>query len=381
MISQFETAFDEEGINEEGSVAYHQLNIVWWKSAADRVALEKMPFPAEVSRRLEAAAEALAHLVLPNGRLTQIGDGSRGSVREGISEQCDFVATGGETGNPPRELVRNFQQGYYTSRSGWGESKSLHHESHLVLRHGGRMIGHAHEDRGSLHIYAEGIPWLVDSGFHSYQKRDAVRTHLNSRPAHNVASLVGPRYISPDDVPIVAAKETADYHFVEVQDSGYESNILRRRVIYLTQANCWIVHDVNEGEASQDIRQSWLVDVGISSNRHDRGFLLRRGSSRFVMSWLGELPRFKLHRAVDSDLKGWIGTKWKTLEPGSLITAEAPATGRGLVTLLAPTEENLSIGIVHSYVTTSGVIHVVLVRGDKTWLVRVEANKINVDEL
>lgn len=382
MIAQFQSAFHEDGINEEGSVAYHQLNIVWWKGAAKRVALEQMPFPTEVSDRLATAGEALAHLVLPNGRLTQIGDGSRGSVRQGISEQCDFVATGGLAGSPPSELVRQFEHGYYASRSGWGESTALEKESHLLLRHGGRMIGHAHEDRGSVHVYSEGTAWLVDSGFHSYQNRDPTRKYLNSREAHNVATLVGLNYTSPDQVPIVASEETDQYHFVEIEDEGFTDNVLRRRLIYFTEIDCWIVHDVNCGDAPGDIRQSWHVDIGISSNRHDRGFVLRRGKARLVMTWLGQVPRLGIHPAVEGDLRGWIGTKWKTLEPGALITAALPASNsRGLVALITPSGSNGQIGIVHSYVTSSGVIYVVLNRNDRSWSVRIESARIEIEEI
>src|SRR5699024_2891666 len=132
MLAQFWSAFDEEGINEEGSIAYHQMNIQWWSGAATRVSLENMPFPAEVTNRLEKAADALAHLAMPNGRLPQIGDGARGRIRLGINKHCDYVASGGEQGTRPTALVRSFSNGYYTSRSGWGEDRALENESHLL---------------------------------------------------------------------------------------------------------------------------------------------------------------------------------------------------------------------------------------------------------
>lgn len=381
MLQQFKLAFDEEGINEEGSVAYHQLNILWWTRTATRVALENMPFPEYVHERLDAAAEALAHLVLPNGRLPQIGDGVRGSVREGISSHCDYLATAGSHGTAPQHLVREFSNGYYISRSGWGVERKLEDESHLILRHGGRMIGHQHEDRGSVHLYAEGTAWLVDSGFHSYQKKDPIRKYLNSRQAHNVPSLTGLKYDSPDEVSISFAQETEKYHIVEIEDDGFAGNVLRRRVIYLKQPNCWIIQDTNAGDATGSIMQTWHVDAGLVINRHDRGFILRRGDARLVMSWLGRTPHLRLHRAVDDDMRGWIGTKWKTLEPGAVVSAETPAASRGLVGVLAPSRGAKRLGISQSYIATSGVVQVVLVRSGSAWSVTIDSNEIKIVDL
>lgn len=381
MVAQFESAFDEEGINEEGSVTYHQLNLAWWNNAAMRLELEQTPFPNYVLQRLEAAASVLVHLVLPNGYLPQIGDGHRNLLRVGLSQECDYAATDGQQGVAPTQLVRSFSNGYYTSRSGWGATRSLKNESQLIMRHGGEMIGHAHQDRGSLHVYSRGTAWLVDSGFHSYQKRDPVRTYLNSRDAHNVASVVGEEYQVPDYVAVVAERESDQYHYVEVHDSGFPGNLLRRRVIYLTQLDCWIVQDTNDGDAAYNLKQSWHINVGIRVSRHDRGFMLRDGNANMLMTWLGPPPELKMHRAGEDDLRGWIGTKWKTLEPGRLVTAQGPSSTRGLVLLLSPASKGDHIGIVSSYVTTAGVIDMVLTRGTGTWSVRIDSSEVVVTRL
>src|SRR5699024_6411051 len=122
---------------------------------------------------------------------------------------------------------------------------------------------------------------------------------------HNVASLTGLEYNSPDEVSITFTEETDDYHVVEVEDRGFPGNVLSRQAIYLKEPNCWIVRDTNTGDATGDIKQTWHVDVGLAVNRHDRGFVLRSKQVRFVMSWLGRTPRLRVHRATNDGMRGW----------------------------------------------------------------------------
>src|SRR5699024_1162961 len=52
MSRQFESTFDDQGANDEGSAAYHHLNMIWWKEAWERVALENVQTPRNVNERL-----------------------------------------------------------------------------------------------------------------------------------------------------------------------------------------------------------------------------------------------------------------------------------------------------------------------------------------
>lgn len=55
MEAQFETAFDYQGSNNEGSSAYHQMNMTWWGLAWKRVQLEGI----EPLRRLRSDSRPL----------------------------------------------------------------------------------------------------------------------------------------------------------------------------------------------------------------------------------------------------------------------------------------------------------------------------------
>lgn len=379
MVEQFKSTFDAQGGNDEGSTAYHQANLRWWAQTWHRASLEGLEVPENVQQRLSAAGTVLAHMAQPDGRLPQIGDSSRGAVEVGLDPVADFAATRGRSGTRPAETVRVLDSGYVFSRSGWGETRPVERESHLLIRHGADLRAHSHQDRGSVHIYANGRPWLVDSGFHSYQKSDPTRMYLDSREAHNVASIVGANHDDAAAVELTRQTVEEDYHDFELADLGYKNMALSRRVIYLTGLDCWIVWDQAKSDSPVVVRQKWHVDIDVTASRHDRGFELRDGKRSLNMVWLGILPRLARHRAVDGDHRAWIGTRWKTQGPGTLITAESPARSSTLLTLICPSAPQ-ELGVVRSYLTTTGVLEAVLMRGPRLWRVRIHEDIVDVVE-
>src|SRR5690625_4524381 len=112
------------------------------------------------------------------------------------------------------------------------------------------------------------------------------------------------------------------------------------------------------------IFQNWQVDLGVTPRRNDRGFELRSRDQSVTMTWLGHLPTLRRHAATEGDLRGWIATKWKTLEPASLITAETPSNRQRSVVLIAPSAPQ-EIAVARSYVTVSGLLTAVLIRSEE----------------
>src|SRR5690625_1685621 len=60
MVDQFVQSFDHEGMNDEESFGYHQLNMTWWTEAWQRAKLEAQPIPRDVEDRLTLASDVLA---------------------------------------------------------------------------------------------------------------------------------------------------------------------------------------------------------------------------------------------------------------------------------------------------------------------------------
>lgn len=377
MVAAFEKAFDEEGCNEEGSTAYHQMNIRWWRDAWRRVSAEDRAVPAYVTARLDAAYGVLAHLAQPDAGLPQIGDSARSKLIPGLSPVTDYVFTGGQEGQHPGHTAKVLAGGYAISRSGWGQDRPATQESHVVVRHGSYARAHGHRDSGSVHIYTAGRRWFVDPGFHSYQVKDTTRMYLSSRAAHNVPLIAGVARNENAPVDLVHTTSTDFADDFQLIDRGYDGVHLERRVTYLRGPDCWLVWDRARSQQKVTLEQHWQTDVGLKARHRDRGFRLYDSSRHLTMTWLGGDARLRRHDAVDGDLTGWVGTRWKTLEAGSRLTASAEGVAPQLVTLIAAHLPE-PIGIIDSYIMKSGHLSASFVRGSTWWVVTIDGDKIKV---
>lgn len=313
MRVQFETTFDAQGTNDEGSSAYHQMNITWWRQAWQRVEKEGHQPPARVLERLERAGHVLAQIALPNGELPQIGDSRRSRVQKGHSRFSDYVATAGKEGLKPEDHALILDRGYILSRSGWGESRPLVQESHTLIRHGEELRAHSHRDRGSVHVYSDGARWFVDSGFYNYGSKVPANQYLASRQAHNVAEVVEAKYDAKGIVELVHSDITNAYHFFKLFDHGYGDYGLTRKVIYFTEIDCWIVID-ETALTGTPITQRWHLEPGVSSRIVDRGFRLASRNKRFGITWLGTTTKISRLEARESVLDAWMSIQWKNAD-------------------------------------------------------------------
>ncbi|GAA4119675.1 heparinase II/III domain-containing protein [Enteractinococcus coprophilus] len=336
--AQILDAFDSEGLNEEGSVAYHQHNLVWWLEARERLQLEGYDFSQEALDRLDKAGEAMGYLLLPDKTMPQIGDGGRGMGRRGIHPLVDEVLSQ-DIQDKSLPLFRTFPNGMAVSRSGWGQDKPLRHESHTIVRYGPDLERHSHNDRGSVHIYTLGRRWITDGGFHSYQHRNSDRNYTKSRSAHNLVNLPEQKHDKTGDVPALLVQHDEDLHVVEVVDENFEAARWLRRVMYLPAPNCWVIWDRIETDTPQKIRQQWLMDIGIEVTQNDTTSLQLTDSKRQLgMRWFGDQPTFDI---VNGDRKtkskrGLIGIRWKRMKEGTSVHANFMADEAESVVVIAP---------------------------------------------
>lgn len=390
LETQLREAFDDQGVNEEGSAAYHQSNLVWWTQAVARLAAEGLTLGPDAERRLERAGAVLAQLCLPFGQLPQIGDSVRAKIRTGLHPESDFAATLGKSGARPDQRVLHAERGITVLRSGWGRHRAVNRETHVVVRHGPELLRHSHQDRLSVHYASEGLRWLVDGGFHSYQHHDAVRDFLRSRSAHNVPLFPELPYRSPDDVPVVRRRFTDDVDELLLLDDGHAAALLQRRIVYCPGPDCLVVIDQGRSAVLTPLIQPWLVEIGAEVERRQNAVVLsgsvNRRFPRVHLQWLHPVS-LEVHRAeegADGDLRGWVGTRWKTQEPGTLVTASATGWEPTLAVAISPElEEPLEIicdnaDDDHSSGAPSALR---LRRGARRWALMLEANGARLETL
>ncbi|MGO1183830.1 MAG: heparinase II/III domain-containing protein [Micrococcaceae bacterium] len=364
LEAQLRDAFDAQGVNEEGSAAYHQSNLVWWTQAVARLQAEGLALGDDAAHRLERAGAVLAQLSMPFGYLPQIGDSVRAKVRTGLHPHADFAATLGKKGTRPDQRRLHASRGLTVLRSGWGQHRALNRETQVVVRHGAELHRHSHQDRLSIHYASDGLRWLVDGGFHSYQHHDPVRDFLRSRSAHNVPYFRELPYRSPGEVPVVAARFSDDVDELVLIDDGHTAGLIQRRIVYCPGPDCLVVIDQGRAAVSTALVQPWLVEIGVDVEVQPNAVVLRGTVNRRTpgvrMQWLRPVE-LHAHRAVESDLRGWVGTAWKTQEPGTLVTASASGWEPTLPVVIAPElEAPLEI-------TTHDALALELRRGDRRW--------------
>lgn len=316
--------FEEEGLNEEGSVAYHQTNISWWKDTQKRLSFEGYSLPPEAAERLEKAGETMAYLLLPDGTMPQIGDGGRGKGRGSLHPLIAKVVKG-DTQGENLATFKHYKYGFTIFRSGWGETRPADQESHTIIRQGADLKRHSHNDRGALHLYSRGQRWLSDGGFHSYQQRNRDRNYTKSRRAHNVIHIPEIAYDKTGNVPVELLEETKDIYSIEILDENFETASWRRRVIYIRELDIWIVWDRVTTKESVEILQQWLVDVGIVVRSEDPSeVILEKDGQAMRMNWLADMPKLDIEKGDRSSgsKRGLIGVGWKKMRNGTSIHAK-----------------------------------------------------------
>lgn len=376
MTAQFESTFDEQGANDEGAVGYHLNNLSWWGQAWERVEAEGVGVPAFALDRLRRGRIALAHLTLPNAELPQIGDTKRQRVGRQHGPHVEYIVSRGRRGVPLEDLAIAYDRGYVISHSGWGTDRLLSDESHTIIRFGQDVKAHSHQDRGSVHLYTQGRPWLTDSGFHSYQNGDPVREHFLTRAAHNIASLPGREHDTRASVDLEGFEDRPGSHHALLRDRGYRDVELRRSVTYLLGPDCWIVHD--RTPTPEKLVQRWHVDVGVEVTETDTPtrLKLQADGREIEMTWLEQPPELRIRPAQDDSMDGWISTAWKTVEPGTLVTAESGTANVALV--IAPSvPERLEITGAE---VQRDAVRITLARGERAWNVTIDGAAAEVTE-
>ncbi len=309
-------SYDEQGVNAEGSPAYHDLNYRWWSRALRRLELEGEP-PLPHAERVAAAPLALAHATRPDGEYESIGDGDGGRPRSLDHPATKYVASDGADGEPPADLVAVFDRGYVFGRSGWGETdRRLVEETFYSISFGSGRRVHGHADGGSLTYFAGGRPWVVDPGKYIYGEHP-VRDLVLKRASHNVVHVPGRRHDRSCVVELVARATTSGTDHFVFEDRGYAGVVLRRSVTFDRRTEALVVVDHVEADGEIEAQQRWLFapDVDVTLEGEDRLALTSpHGSTRMHMLAGGDV---RLVRGQTEPHEGWKATGWGKAEPAT----------------------------------------------------------------
>lgn len=315
MTRMLTTAYDEDGVNEEGAVQYHQINYSWWNLAKRRVELVRGSAPSEFGR-IERAPLAMAHATRPDGTYELIGDTEVFSLRGIPHPAVEFVSSGGRHGAPPPERVKAYGAGYVFGRSGWGDdARPFADHTFYSLRFGPQNRIHGHVDGGSLTLFHNGAPVLVDGGKYAYDAQDPFRAHVLSRAAHNSVVIDGLEYDRSSDVLLTRSdiKESTDDF--ELLDTGYPGVEMRRRVIVLWELQAMIVTDDVRASRPVTASQTWHLEPSASHRVEGTSVLSAQATARTWFMSLGDEPQVSVVKGRTSPWQGWTSYRWREKTP------------------------------------------------------------------
>jgi hypothetical protein len=326
---------DTEGVTDEGSVMYQQVNYRWYRETQHRLEACGQR-PGAVFERVARMPAFVAHATDPSGRFVQIGDTDRVEVRPNQADGVAvYAATRGREGTRPTETYRVYGRGYVFGRSGWGESRPFTDELQYTLRFGPPLDEqvHGHEDAGALTLHAYGRPLLFDSGRYRYDG-SPMRHYLDSRRAHNTVDVDGVRYRTDVPAQLVTARHTPEYDLTTIRVTALAGAVWTRTVFYSRAGRYLLVDDRVTGSTGREVVQRWNLpeDTGIHTNADS---LDTEGPGPGIsMLWVGSAPRLSVTRGRQNPLLGWRAYRYGEIFPTPV--AEARVTGGRFTTLLAP---------------------------------------------
>ncbi|MCC3297613.1 heparinase II/III domain-containing protein [Arthrobacter caoxuetaonis] len=320
LMELFDESFDDEGVNAEGSIAYHRLNHDWWETAFTRLDVEGIARPKNADR-LKLALTELAYATKPNGLFERIGDIDVGGPTGLQSPELTYVQTQGASGQTPSDLTKVYKAGYVFGRSGWGDfEREFVNETFYSISYGPANRVHGHQDGASVTLHAEGSPWLVDAGKYAYVQ-DKMRDYCVRRLGHNVVHIDGVKYDPTSRVSLDRYKLTQEADDFVLSDNGYAGVKLTRRIIYVRGGDFFIVFDTVRSSKSITAHQRWHLDYETTVEPTKKGYNLNRVRGRASIQWAGKMPTLSTVRGQEDPLDGWMATDWMKREEATVLSA------------------------------------------------------------
>lgn len=335
-VEMLRESYDEQGINEEGAVQYHQMNFTWWHTMRKRLQVVSGNTPEEFDR-IALAPLGLAHAARPDGTFELIGDTEAVRLRDVGHPAVDYVRSGGAEGVAPAERVKVFDAGYVFGRSTWGtDSQPFPDADFYSLRFGPQNRIHGHVDGMALTLYAGNGPMLVDSGKYAYDRTDPFRAHLQSRQGHNSLSVAGAAYDKTAVVTLEQHVQRADLDYYRFQDPGYPGVSLVREVCVALEHQLIVVVDSFTSDNPARVSQWWHLDPEAGRRTEGDSIFVRGKTNAFRIAWPEDPQRStRVRRGSKSPIQGWFSPRWRVLQPTRVVESVITGQSGSLATALS----------------------------------------------
>ena len=339
----FAQQFSSEGVHLEHSPGYHRLVTGLISGIASSGLLAEFP---SLSARIERFEEVLAWMILPNGRLANLGDTDYHRLRQedfmlARSPLLEYALSGGESGQAISQRLGVFpESGLAVLRSGWPDAESFEQASYLAQQAAFHSRAHKHADDLSFIWYDRGSEILIDAGRYGFLGRtetgselrnkgfwysDPKRIYVESTRSHNTVEIDGMSFDRRKSPPYGSAIEDwgespEGLLFVETRAPQLET-MHHSRLLVLNPANWLLVYDRVWDDASEehDYRQWFQFAPNLTVETRD-GVLHVTGetldTALTVVSLIpGPVPSAPVAGQEEPDLLGWWSERGGVFEP------------------------------------------------------------------
>lgn len=326
----FQDSYDDEGINAEGALGYHDMNYQWWRALDLRISAESGSVPG-FRDRLESARAALVHGVRPDGVLETIGDtGVRKVPTSDGLEETEYVRSKGMRGLAPHSNAACYSSGYAFGRSGWGSGdRDFADQTFYSIRFGDDKPMHGHRDSTSFTVFARGVPWVVDPGMYAYGNSE-MRQYMRSRAAHNVVIDTAYSNYPNQSAELLMWKADAESDTV-VMSSGPSPKLRTQRAfVYHRPGDFIVIVDVNASASdvsAESSRQLWHLPDGMQVSVGGLGVQLVFGDKTARITWV-ECGGIDVIVGALEPIQGWVTSAYGEVSPAPVLSVQFPRAGR-----------------------------------------------------
>ncbi|MBN1874394.1 MAG: alginate lyase family protein [Anaerolineae bacterium] len=411
MIEELDIQVYPDGFQCELTTGYHQVVIRNYQWLIDVCNAYKVPVPSAFRDGMERMHTTNVMMMMPDGRLPDVNDGSWGEVApllvqavDAYPERDDFrwVYTRGAEGHPPAITSHLFPYaGYAIMRTGWRP------DAIWALFDGGPFgYGHQHEDKLHFLLHAYGRLLLTEGGNYAYDDSE-MRRYVLSTQAHNTIRVDEQdqnrrRHYRRENFDIHARAgvewQTTDTYDIAAAayDEGYGPEAARvvthhRKIIFLKQGPalldpCFLVIDrlTPTDQAPHHYQAIWHLNAHAVEKNSARvhSFDCDRPNLTVITPHLPGLSLTLVSGQKTPEWQGWKAIKNHqqgeyTPTPTALFAWETQGPVR-LVTLLYPTRPGQTCPVTHIHASpaiSATDIQFILAEGD---IIKIDEEKLEM---
>ena len=261
LAAMVRAQFADDGVHREHSPGYHYLLL----DTLERLLACDLIEDPEIRELAVRAEDVLAWFAMPNRRIPMIGDTSYRLVHHEPFASSDndalrFVATGGESGSPPRNRLQAYpESGYIVMRDRWPQGPDDFADcSYLMQIAAFHSYAHKHADDFSFVWFDRGRELIADSGRYGYLGQtkpnselarqgfmysDPNRVYVETTRAHNTVEVDGlshpRRNVEPYGSGLIAWGDTGELMWSECC-AWFHDSVEHRRLL-LFRPGRWLV--------------------------------------------------------------------------------------------------------------------------------------------